>query len=135
MTDFPTRVRAAVLLIAAAFAAATAPAQTTPSRTRTGDYILAIVNQELVTAAELNLRLARIREDAARNRQQLPPEETLRREVLDALIDERVQVTHARESGTRIDDAELDRAVANVAAQNVLGMLCLFAGLAVSRWL
>ena len=35
-----------------------------------------------------------------------------------ALIDERVQVTHARDSGTRVDENELDRAVANVAQQN-----------------
>ena len=36
------------------------------------------------------------------------------------LIDERVLVTNARESGAQIDEAELDRAVANVAAQNQL---------------
>ena len=38
--------------------------------------------------------------------------------MLDALIDERVQLTYARESGQRVDDAELDRAVGNVAVQN-----------------
>ena len=41
----------------------------------------------------------------------------LRRQVLDALIDERVQLTYARDSGPRLDEAEVDRAVANVAAQ------------------
>jgi peptidyl-prolyl cis-trans isomerase SurA len=122
MTDFLTRARLALVVLAAAGCAAAATAQTAPARARTGDYIVAVVNQELVTAAELNLRLARIRDDAARNRQQLPPADELRREVLDAMIDERVQVTHARDSGTRIDDAELDRAVANVAAQNQITM-------------
>jgi peptidyl-prolyl cis-trans isomerase SurA len=38
--------------------------------------------------------------------------------VLDVLINERVQVTNARETGQRLDDAELDRAVLNVAVQN-----------------
>ena len=38
--------------------------------------------------------------------------------MLDALIDERVLVTYARDSGVKIDEAELDRAVANVAEQN-----------------
>ncbi|WP_395692783.1 peptidylprolyl isomerase [Piscinibacter sp.] len=89
---------------------------------RTGDYILAVVNQELVTASELQSRLERVRADAARQRAKLPPEEQLKREVLDALIDDRVQLTHARESGTRIDDAELDRAVNNVAVQNQITM-------------
>jgi peptidyl-prolyl cis-trans isomerase SurA len=89
---------------------------------RTGDYILAVVNQELVTASEVQARIERVRADAARQRSTLPPEDQLRREVLDALIDERVQLTHARESGTRIDDAELDRAVNNVAVQNQVTM-------------
>jgi peptidyl-prolyl cis-trans isomerase SurA len=85
-----------------------------------GDYIVAVVNQEVVTASELQQRLARIRDDAARNRSALPPAAALRKQVLDALIDERVMVTAARDTGTRIDDAELDRAVTNVATQNQL---------------
>ncbi len=87
---------------------------------QTGDYIAAVVNQELVTAGEVQQRLDRIRDDAQRNHTPLPPPATLRKQVLDSLIDERVLVTHAREDGTRVDEPELDRAVANVAAQNQL---------------
>jgi peptidyl-prolyl cis-trans isomerase SurA len=97
-----------------------APARSAPSAAQTGDYILAVVNSELVTAGELQSRLSRVREDAARNRQTLPPADQLRQQLLDALIDERVQVTYARENGPRLDDAELDRAVTNVAVQNQL---------------
>jgi len=86
------------------------------------DYIVAVVNQELVTNAELQARLARIREEAARTRQQLPPPAELRKQVLEQLIDERVQVTNAREVGPKVDEAELDRAVANVAVQNQMTM-------------
>jgi len=102
--------------LAAAFIACAAA----PAVAQTADYIIAVVNQELVTAGELQQRLARIRDDAARNRTPLPPASTLRKQVLDALIDERVLVTNARESGARIDEPELDRAVANVAIQNQL---------------
>ena len=97
-------------------------AQTRPTAPRSGDYIVAIVNKELVTAGEIQQRLARVREDANRGGQRLPPEPELRRQILDALIEERVLVTYARDSGQRIDEAELDRAVANVAAQNQLTM-------------
>jgi len=86
------------------------------------DFIVAVVNQELVTNAELQGRLARIREDAARSKTQLPAPAELRKQVLEALIDERVQVTNARENGPKIDEAELDRAVANVAVQNQMTM-------------
>lgn len=89
---------------------------------RTADYILAVVNTELVTNNELQARLARIREDAARSNARLPPPAQLRKEVLDVLIDERVQITNARESGLKVDDGELDRAVVNVAVQNQLTM-------------
>lgn len=88
----------------------------------TADYIVAVVNQELVTNAELQARLARIREDAARSNAKLPPPAELRKQVLGALIDERVLVTHAREVGPKIDEVELDRAVANVAVQNQMTM-------------
>jgi peptidyl-prolyl cis-trans isomerase SurA len=85
---------------------------------QTGDYIVAVVNQELVTASEVQQRVARVREEAARNRATLPPLPALRKQVLEQLIDERVLVTNARDTGARIDDPEIDRAVANVATQN-----------------
>jgi peptidyl-prolyl cis-trans isomerase SurA len=117
--------RAAVLAAACTLLAGMAsaqPARPARSAPKTADYILAIVNQELVTHSELEQRIARLREQAARSGGKLPPPAELRREVLNGLIDERVQVTHARESGTRVDDSELDRAVANVAAQNQITM-------------
>lgn len=122
MTDALFALRPVLLALLLVAAVPGVPAQTRAAPVRTGDYILAVVNQELVTASELQSRLERVRADAARQRANLPPEEQLKREVLDALIDDRVQLTHARESGTRIDDAELDRAVNNVAVQNQITM-------------
>jgi peptidyl-prolyl cis-trans isomerase SurA len=113
MTDSKSARRRALTALAAlalGLAAGSAPAQT-------GDYIVAVVNQELVTAAEVEQRLTRVRAEAQQTRQQLPPPAALRKQVVDVLIDERVLVTNARESGARIDESELDRAVANVAAQ------------------
>ena len=89
---------------------------------RAGDYIVAVVNQELVTAVEVQLRVRRLLEEAAQGRQRVPAPEALRQQVLDGLIEERVILTHARESGGKVDDAELDRAVQSVAAQNQLGV-------------
>ena len=95
-------------------------AQAPRAPARNGDYIVAVINSELVTAFEVEQRLARVRAEAQRGNSRLPPEAELRQQVLDALIDERVQSTYARENGPRIDDTELERAVANVAAQNQL---------------
>jgi len=85
---------------------------------RPGDHIAAVVNRELVTAYEVNQRMARARDEAQRNNQRLPADAELRRQVLESLIEDRAMLSHARDSGVRVDEAELDRAVANVAAQN-----------------
>ena len=107
---------------APAASASAARGRATSPAPRTGDYIVAIVNQELVTASEVQSRMARIREDAARNRGTLPPDDELRRQLIELMIDERAQLTYARESGQRVDDVELDRAVGNVALQNQVTM-------------
>jgi peptidyl-prolyl cis-trans isomerase SurA len=85
---------------------------------RIGDYIVAVVNSELVTANEVEQRSGRVREDARRGGGRLPPGDALRKQVVDSLIDERVLVTYARDSGMKVDEAELDRAVNSVAANN-----------------
>lgn len=83
-----------------------------------GDYIVAIVNSELVTAGEVEQRLERVKQDAARTGARLPPDTVLRQQITNALIDERVLVTYARDIGVKVDPAEVDRAIANIAAQN-----------------
>ncbi len=89
---------------------------------RSGDWIAAVVNQELVTAVEVQRRLEQVTAGAMRDGGRLPPDAELRKQVLDALIDERVILTYARDSGMRVDDTELDRAVQNVAVQNQLSI-------------
>lgn len=87
---------------------------------RGGDYIVAVVNQELVTNSEVQQRVASLVQEAQRSGARLPPAEALRNQVLNALIDDRAQLSHARDVGMRVDEAEVDRAVNNVAAQNQL---------------
>ena len=49
-----------------------------------------------------------------------PVTDAMRQQALDSLIEERVITTYARQSGIKVDDAELDRAVQSVAAANRL---------------
>lgn len=117
MTESLNAWRRGALALALAAAAVTAPAQ---QRERNGDYIVAIVNQEAVTAAELEARVQRQLQDAARAGGPQPAADEVRKRVLDDLIEERAIVTYARDSGMRIEEPELDRAVQSVAAQNQL---------------
>ncbi|HEX6017601.1 MAG TPA: peptidylprolyl isomerase [Burkholderiaceae bacterium] len=89
---------------------------------RAGDYIVAVVNSELVTAFEVEQRLARAREELRRSGAREPASDELRKQVVDSLIDERVLVTYARDSGAKVDEVELDRAVNSVAANNRMSL-------------
>jgi peptidyl-prolyl cis-trans isomerase SurA len=104
-------------LAAALLGAGVAAAAESRPPLRPGDYIAVIINQELVTAGEVERRIERAMADAGRN-VQLPPESELRKQALDALIDERVMISSARESGMRVDEPEVDRAVQSIASQN-----------------
>jgi peptidyl-prolyl cis-trans isomerase SurA len=80
------------------------------------DHIVAIVNSEPVTNAEVLARLARVDSAVTQNM----PRAQLVREVMEQLILERVQVQWAGEIGIKIDDAAIKTAEENVAAQNGL---------------
>jgi peptidyl-prolyl cis-trans isomerase SurA len=85
----------------------------------TSDFIVAVVNQELITHTDVDKRVSRI-QDSAPAGTQLPPPDELRRQVLDALIDEKVQLSYAKTIGMDISDNEVDTAIENIAAQNQL---------------
>lgn len=91
-----------------------------PLPLRPGDHIAVVVNQELVTAYELNQRMAQARDEARRRNQRLPPDAEFRSMILESLIEDRAMLSHARGSGARVDDAEIDRAVQVIASQNQL---------------
>ena len=115
----PTPRRRAALLLAALLAAGGATAQ--PLRgapTRSADFIVAVVNQELVTNAEVQQRVAAFKREAAQGGADVPADDVLRREMLETMINERAQLGHARDSGLRIEESELDRAVGSIAAQS-----------------
>jgi peptidyl-prolyl cis-trans isomerase SurA len=101
-----------------ALAALSASAQT--PTLQPGDYIAAVVNQDVVAASEVVQRTERLRQEARQRGEVMPETAGLRKQALEALIEDRVLVTYARDNGNRIDEAELDRVVANVAAQNKL---------------
>lgn len=108
----------AMVLLAASLLCPPLDALAQSSARRSGDYIVAVVNQEVVTNSEVQQRLQRAEQDAASSNARLPDRDTLMRELLDQLIDERAQLSAARDGGVRVDEAEIDRAVTNVAAQN-----------------
>ncbi len=87
---------------------------------RTADYIVAVVNNEPITHHDVRARLQRAQEQLARSGGTPPDADTLREQVLDALILEKAQLQLATEMGLRIEPAMLDEAERNIARQNQL---------------
>jgi peptidyl-prolyl cis-trans isomerase SurA len=84
------------------------------------DRIAAVVNQEVITQDELEQRVALIRRQIAGRGTPAPDAAALRRQVLERMIVERAQIQYARETGLRIDDAQVDQAIQRIAQQSNL---------------
>ena len=93
------------------------------------DYIVALVNSEPITNAELELQIDQVVENRSRQNLPLPPTAELRAGVLDRMINERAQLQLAKEYGIRVDAAAIDQAEANIAAQNQMDVAQLRANL------
>ncbi|WP_290866907.1 peptidylprolyl isomerase [Aquabacterium sp.] len=87
----------------------------------TADYIVAVVNSELITHTDVDKRVSRILDTAQRNTQ-LPPADELRSQVLDALIDEKVQISFAKNNGIDVGESEIDGTIESIASQNQLSL-------------
>ncbi len=82
------------------------------------DRVVAVVDDDVITLNELNRRLEGIRQQLARSKTTPPPEALLRRQMLDHMIMERIQLALAKRIGIRVDDENLNQIISNIAAQN-----------------
>ena len=82
------------------------------------DRVIALVDQDVVLQSELDLRIADIRNSAARDNRTLPPEEEITEDILEALIIESIQLQMAEQVSIRFDDDTLNRVLANMAQNN-----------------
>ncbi|HXM81978.1 MAG TPA: peptidylprolyl isomerase [Burkholderiales bacterium] len=86
------------------------------------DRIVAVVNKEVVTLSELNEAIARAERQLRRQNTPAPEREVLARQMLERLILEKVQLQMARETGIRVDELQLDRAVQRIAENNKMAL-------------
>ena len=86
------------------------------------DRIIAIVNEDVVMQSELEQRLRAVRGQLREEGARLPPGPVLERQVLDSLIQGRIQLQLAARAGIRVDDETLNRAINNIAAENQVSL-------------
>jgi len=111
---------AAAATVLALFAAS--PGAVLAQNMQAADFIVALVNSEPITNAELQAQIKQISEQRAQQRQPLPPAGELRSTVLERMVNERAQLQLARDLGVRIEAGAIDQAEANLAAQNQMDL-------------
>jgi len=84
------------------------------------DQVVAIVDDDIILASELQERVAGVRSTMESRGVEMPDDETLVRETLDRLILDSIQMQLANRYGVRIPDAQLDEAMTRLARQNGL---------------
>lgn len=84
------------------------------------DKVVAVVNDDVVLLSELEIRMAEIRQSAALNNMPLPEEKEFRKEVLDALVLESLQLQIAERASIRFDDDTINRILVSMAENNNL---------------
>lgn len=86
------------------------------------DRVVAIVDDDVVLYSELNQRMAGILTRIQQSGTQAPPEEILRKQVLEQLISERLQLNMGYNAGIRVSDEEINQTLARVAASSNLSL-------------
>lgn len=84
------------------------------------DRIVAVVDSDVITRSELDDRLTTLAQQFEKQGAQLPPREVLEKQVLERMIQERLQLQQAAQTGLRVDDNQLDKTMERIAEQNKL---------------
>ena len=82
------------------------------------DRIVAVVNKDVITLTELAARTELAERELQRRQIAAPPRAVLQRQVLERLVLDKAQVQLAEQTGLRVDELQLDRAVQRVAHSN-----------------
>ena len=86
------------------------------------DRIVAVVNEDVITRRDLDDRLKVVTRQLRQQGTPPPPAEVLEKQVLERMIYTRVQLQLAKETGLRVDDGQLEKALARIAEENKISL-------------
>jgi len=84
------------------------------------DRIIALVNEDVIMQSELDERMQQVGRNIDDAR--MPPPDVLRRQVIERMIIERLQLQFAKQVGIRIDDVTLNRTMQEIAQGNNMSL-------------
>ncbi|MHB8535008.1 MAG: peptidylprolyl isomerase [Sulfuricaulis sp.] len=86
------------------------------------DRILVIVNDDVITESELLERLAQTKKQLVIEKIKVPPDDILRKQLLDRMVLERLELQLAAQTGIHVSDADVDHAFETLAQRNKLSV-------------
>jgi peptidyl-prolyl cis-trans isomerase SurA len=86
------------------------------------DRIVAIVNQEVITEKELEEKLITVINNLKNQKVDLPPENTLKKQVIERMIINSLQIQLASETGIKVSDNQIDKTIDRIAEKNKLNI-------------
>ncbi|MEX1237785.1 MAG: peptidylprolyl isomerase [Pseudomonadales bacterium] len=87
------------------------------------DRIIAIVDEDVVLESEMQQRMQAVKAQLrASSSGQVPPDDVLRKQIIEHLVVESLQLQMAERAGVRISDDELNEALQGIAAQNQMSL-------------
>lgn len=86
------------------------------------DRIIAVVDQDVITENELIDRIQSVRSQLEKQDAKVPPADVLQKQILERLINDRLLLQYAAQTGVRVDDTHLDKTVERIAEQNKLSV-------------
>jgi len=87
------------------------------------DRIVAIVNEDVISASELDSRVKELASQLVQKGATLPPLEVVQAQVLDSMIAKRLQLQIAKQLGLTVDDTTVTKAITNIAQTNNVTLL------------
>ena len=87
------------------------------------DRIIAVVDQDVITEKELQEKINSVIENLKNQKIEIPAESVLRKQVIERLIANSIQIQLANQTGLRISDAQVDKTIERIAEKNKLNVV------------
>ena len=114
------------LVLVLVFFARNSYAQVNPSnielKIRNIDGVVAVVNTGVVTRKEIDDRVASLQKQGSTGGKKLPEGEELRKQVLENLILEKIQIQEADQTGLAVSNKDLNKIIEDIAVRNKLSL-------------
>ncbi|MGI9130868.1 MAG: SurA N-terminal domain-containing protein, partial [Candidatus Methylopumilus sp.] len=86
------------------------------------DRIIAVVDQDVITEKELQEKINSVINNLKNQKIEIPSESVLRKQVIERLIANSIQIQLAYQTGLKISDAQVDKTIERIAEKNKLNV-------------